>query len=198
MTFRRIFSRAVQHYKSVVSTAFGPKNLFYTNVLLSMGLSTMGDLLEQSYEIHTNEISKYDLERTSHMAISGGTAGVICHNWYIFLDKILIGRSIYVVIKKLLLDQCICSPIIILSFFASVALFEDDPLENFTEEVRDKFWTLYVAEWVVWPPAQIFNFYFLPTRYRVLYDNTISLGYDIYTSKVKHDKSLKKTKKEDE
>lgn len=93
-----------------------------------------------------------------------------------------------------MLDQLICSPLIILSFFATVAIFEDDPMENFTEEVKDKFWILYKAEWVVWPPAQIINFYFLPTRYRVLYDNTISLGYDIYTSKVKHQQFRKKMK----
>ena len=23
---------------------------------------------------------------------------------------------------------------------------------------------LYLAEWIIWPPAQFFNFYFLPTR----------------------------------
>ena len=57
------------------------------------------------------------------------------------------------------------------------------------EEIKSKAWRLYAAEWVVWPPAQIINFYLLPTRFRVLYDNTISLGYDVYTSYVKHDKS---------
>ena len=46
---------------------------------------------------------------------------------------------------------------------------------------------LYIAEWVIWPPAQFVNFYFLPTRYRVLYDNTISLLYDTYTSHVQNE-----------
>lgn len=32
--------------------------------------------------------------------------------------------------------------------------------------------------------AQVINFWILPNRYRVLYDNTISLGYDVYTSMV--------------
>lgn len=36
----------------------------------------------------------------------------------------------------------------------------------------------------VWPVAQFVQFQFLPHRYRVLYDNTISLGYDVYTSYV--------------
>ena len=48
---------------------------------------------------------------------------------------------------------------------------------------------LYLAEWFIWPPAQFVNFYFLPTRFRVVYDNVISLGYDMYTSNVKNSKS---------
>ena len=45
---------------------------------------------------------------------------------------------------------------------------------------------LYVAEWVLWPPAQFINFYYLPTRYRVVYDNAISLIYDTYASYIQH------------
>lgn len=191
MTVRRFFSKAYKTYKQGLDDAFNRKNLFYTNVLLSVTISTLGDLIEQKYELHKGTIDRIDFPRTAHMGFSGATTGVICHHWYNILDKIIIGRSLGMVVKKLLLDQFICSPIIILSFFGTVAIFEENPIENFTDEVKDKFWTLYKAEWVVWPPAQIINFYFLPTRFRVVYDNTISLGYDIYTSQVKHDKSNK-------
>lgn len=191
MAIRRFISRAYRTYKQAKEDAFNRNNLFYTNVLLSTVISITGDALEQNYEIHTGEIDKIDLERTLQMGVSGSIAGVICHNWYNFLDRIIIGRSLKMVMKKLMLDQLICSPIVIMSFFATIAVFEEHPLENFTEEVRDKFWVLYKAEWVVWPPAQIINFYLLPTRYRVLYDNIISLGYDIYTSQVKHSKPHK-------
>lgn len=193
MTVKRFFSKAYKTYKQGFDDAFNRKNLFYTNVLLSATISTCGDLIEQKYELHKGEIDRIDLSRTAHMGLSGLTTGIICHHWYNILDKIIIGRTLDMVIKKLLLDQFICSPIIILSFFGTVAIFEEHPIENFTDEVKDKFWTLYKAEWVVWPPAQIINFYFLPTRFRVVYDNTISLGYDIYTSQVKHDRSNKTT-----
>ncbi|KAL0822397.1 hypothetical protein ABMA28_004480 [Loxostege sticticalis] len=195
MTFRRVFSKAYVSYRKVKDNAFNQRNLFYTNVLLSIGISTLGDLMEQSYEVHTKEIEKIDLHRTAQMGFSGSTAGIICHHWYNFLDKIIIGRSFSMVIKKLFLDQFICSPIIIMSFFATVAIFEEHPLENFTDELKTKFWILYKAEWMVWPPAQIINFYFLPTKYRVAYDNTISLGYDVYTSHVKHSKDYKRDSK---
>ncbi|XP_045521571.1 mpv17-like protein 2 [Pieris brassicae] len=196
MPLRRLMYNGMKAYKLALKKAFTAKNLFYTNVIISICLSTTGDFLEQNFELYVKEIEKYDYRRSVQMAVSGMTTGIICHNWYIFLDKVIIGRTFQMVIKKLLLDQFICSPIVIMSFFATVAIFEDNPLGSFTDEVGEKFWILYKAEWYVWPPAQIINFYFLPTRYRVLYDNTISLGYDVYTSHIKHYKSKKHSKED--
>lgn len=194
MVVRRVFSKAYKTYKSAKDDAFNRRNLIYTNVLLSVGISSLGDTLEQTYELTEKDIEKYDPMRTMQMGFSGFFAGLICHHWYNILDRVIIGRSIGMAIRKLLLDQFFCTPVVILSFFATVAIFEDNPWDNFNEEVADKFWILYKAEWVVWPPAQLVNFYFLPTKYRVLYDNTISLGYDIYTSRIKHNKHLNKDK----
>lgn len=120
------------------------------------------------------------------MAISGMTVGIICHHWYRYLDARLPGRTISIVIKKVIVDQLICSPLYIGVFFLTLGILENTSWPELKTEIRKKAYKLYVAEWIVWPPAQIINFYFLPTRYRVLYDNTISLGYDIYTSQVKH------------
>lgn len=48
--------------------------------------------------------------------------------------------------------------------------------EEVLREMKDKAITLYMAEWIVWPTAQIINFTILPTKYRV------SFGYeDVYT-----------------
>lgn len=121
------------------------------------------------------------------MAISGMSVGIICHHWYRFLDGRLPGKTIGLVLKKVLIDQIICSPLCIGIFFLTLAILEKSDWSEFKKEVRNKAHKLYIAEWVVWPPAQIINFYLLPSRYRVLYDNTISLGYDVYTSQVKHD-----------
>lgn len=98
------------------------------------------------------------------------------------------GRSLTIVLKKVFWDQLICSPIVISTFFLTLGVLEKSSQEEIVQEIKSKAWKLYAAEWVVWPPAQIINFYWLPNKYRVLYDNTISLGYDVYTSKVKHGK----------
>ncbi|XP_049874339.1 mpv17-like protein 2 [Pectinophora gossypiella] len=176
-------------FKRIVRIAFSDKYLLYTNMTISVTLSSVGDVLEQGYEIYTKDLDKYNPKRTMHMAFSGAAVGVLCHHWYKVLDKFIIGKTLEMVTKKLLLDQLIFSPVMLVTFFGSLAIFEQDPIQNFKDEVKGKFGKLYTAEWLVWPPAQVINFFFLPTRFRVLYDNTISLGYDVYTSQVKHSKS---------
>lgn len=179
----------VRTLKTFHKNAFSPKYLLFTNICISISLSSVGDCLEQQYEIITKEIENYSGKRTRHMALSGLTVGIVCHYWYKFIDGKLPGRSLNIVLKKVFWDQMICSPLVISIFFLTLGVLENTSKEQIVTEIKDKAWRLYVAEWVVWPPAQIFNFYFLPNKYRILYDNTISLGYDVYTSKVKHGKN---------
>lgn len=167
---------------------FSPKNLLYTNVAISISLSAIGDILEQHYEILKGEWEKWSPNRTRNMAVSGMSIGILCHYWYKYLDSKLPGGTSKIVLKKVVIDQLVCSPLCIGVFFLTLGLLEKSNWEELKTEIRNKAHRLYIAEWVIWPPAQIFNFYFLPTKYRVLYDNTISLGYDVYTSHVKHGK----------
>jgi len=81
----------------------------------------------------------------------------------------------------------------------SGAVFEGKAARQILQDTLHLGARLWLAEWFIWPPAQFVNFYFLPTRcqaslafcnllcrYRVLYDNIVSLGYDWYTSRLKH------------
>lgn len=166
--------------------AFSDKYILITNVGLSTSLSAVGDILEQKYEHLTDGKGEWEPIRTRNMSISGFTIGFACHYWYIYLDKFLPGYTLRTVFKKILIDQFIGSPLCFSMFFGTLALVEGSTYKEFVEEVRQKAWRLYAAEWVIWPPAQFINFYLLPTRYRVLFDNSISLIYDVYTSRVKH------------
>lgn len=178
---------ALRELRQLSRTAFTPRYLLYTNVTISVVLSSVGDQLEQQYELLTGQLTGGpNALRTAHMALSGGTVGVVCHYWYRWLDRRIPGRTFAIVLKKVLLDQLICSPLVIGTFFITLGLLERASWDEMLEECKEKAWQLYVAEWVVWPPAQVANFYVVPPRFRVLYDNTISLGYDVYTSKVKH------------
>ncbi|XP_060519299.1 mpv17-like protein 2 [Cylas formicarius] len=164
----------------------------FPEVGISLCLSGLGDLLEQNYEILTNQLDRWDKHRTRDMTLSGTTVGVVCHYWYRYLDRSLPGYTIRIVIKKVIIDQLVGSPMCISTFFLTIAFLEGSTKEEFYEEVKHKAWRLYAAEWMIWPPAQFLNFYVLSTKYRVLFDNLISLGYDVYTSHVKHTINVKK------
>ncbi|XP_078042616.1 mpv17-like protein 2 isoform X2 [Augochlora pura] len=186
MTIGKSASTAFKKIHIIRNQLFSPKYLFYTNVAISISLSAVGDILEQHYEILKGDWNKFSVTRTRNMAASGMSVGVICHYWYKYLDARLPGRTISTVLKKVVVDQLICSPLCISMFFITLGILEKSSWSELKNEIIKKAHVLYIAEWIIWPPAQIFNFYFLPTKYRVLYDNTISLGYDVYTSQVKH------------
>lgn len=167
------------------------KFLLCANIGISSFLGGVGDILEQQYEIMLHEINSWNPRRTRNMAVSGGVSGIICHYWYTFLDKKIPGRNLRAVSKKILADQLVCSPINISLFLATLAILENESYTTFKDSARKKFWTLYWADWFVWPFAQFINFSILPLRYRVLYDNTISLCFDVYTSQVVERRKIK-------
>lgn len=168
---------------------FSSKYLLYTNTGISVASSALGDVIVQSGEKISDQSKQWDKTRTAHLAVTGAVIGPFCHYWYIFLDWYLPGKSGSILVKKLLLDQLVCSPVIIGSFLAMTCYMEGKTAKDMNLEIKEKGTTLYLMEWLVWPPAQVINFCFLPTRFRVLYDSTISLGFDCYFSKVKYGKN---------
>ncbi|XP_068236281.1 mpv17-like protein 2 isoform X1 [Palaemon carinicauda] len=182
--------------RSRVNAAFN-KHLFITNVVISLTLSGAGDVLQQQYNIAAEKQKSWDAARTRHITCSGMTVGALCHHWYKLLDQKLPGRTVKVVAKKLLVDQLLFSPVCLVFFLVSLGFFKGGDFEDLVTDLREKSWRLYAAEWVIWPPAQVINFYWLPTKYRVLYDNTISLMYDVYTSHVCYDLETKKPVNDD-
>uniref|UniRef100_T1GFL1 Uncharacterized protein n=1 Tax=Megaselia scalaris TaxID=36166 RepID=T1GFL1_MEGSC len=71
-----VVNKFANNFVNFRKKAFSDKFLLVTNVGISLGLSSLGDVLEQHYEIYTEDLEKWDKQRTSHMAISGVTVGV--------------------------------------------------------------------------------------------------------------------------
>ena len=69
-----------------------------------------------------------------------------------------------VLCRQVMVDQLVFSPIMIGTFLVSLELLRGRGIEHVADTVRAKFLRLYLAEWTVWPPAQVFSFYCLPTR----------------------------------
>jgi protein Mpv17 len=184
-TLRYVLRPVAHSFTATKNKLFSPKFLLYTNTLITAGLSITGDLIQQSYQVSTKaERTDWNLKRTGKVGVTGLVIAPFVHYWYVFLDRWLPGRTFCVLCKKVLVDQVVCSPIYLSMFIVSMGFMENKSWSEFKTVVKEKGSVLYLAEWIIWSPAQFVNFYFLPTKYRVLYDNSVSMISDAMWSYV--------------
>lgn len=162
------------------------KYLLITNVLVSMGFSGVGDITEQMFEIRTKYQDIWNWRRTVKLTLTGLPVGLVCHYWYIFLDKRFYQNTHSVIAKKVLLSQLVFSPVCILVFFGTLGCIDRASWAEVKNNLATKGKRIYLVEWTIWPPASLVNFYFVPLKYRVLYDNIVSFGFDVYNSYIVH------------
>ncbi|XP_054714034.1 mpv17-like protein 2 [Uloborus diversus] len=189
-TMMNVYLKKVFQKTVLINNHLFKKHLLLTNATFSMAMGIAGDLVQQHYEILTKGEDKWKPVRTFHMSAAGLTTGVLSHYWYIIIDLFIPGSSFRAVVKKVLYDQILFSPVNLTVYFGTVAVLEGS-LKQLKEELIEKGTKIYTAEWIIWPPAQFINFYILPLRYRVFFDNFISFGFDIYSPYVKYKCKLK-------
>ena len=98
---------------------------FIANSVTFAGLFGLGDFIEQQRERYNIKHSKkcrsvemkpYNFRRTLDMVIIGGLLSPVVHYWYVALDKIVVGNIHSMVVKKVVADEVIMSPIFGVAF----------------------------------------------------------------------------------
>ncbi|XP_013417707.1 mpv17-like protein 2 isoform X2 [Lingula anatina] len=176
--------------RSIYNLMFG-RHLFLTNTISAGVLLGAGDSIVQTFE--GRRIKKKggewarDWKRTGRMTVVGFFFGPMAHKYYKYLDWWLPGRDFKTIAKKIMVEQLIMSPMSLVIFFGGMGLLEGQSWDKGVQEFKSKFWTVYMADWTVWPAAQCINFYFLPPKLRVIYVNFVTLGWDVFLSYIKHE-----------
>jgi len=154
--------------------------------LLTKGLTsltgfTVGDILAQKFVEPSDK--DYDVMRTIRLGTFGllvhGTTG---HYFYGMLDSKLPGTKPVTVATKVAIDQTIWNPIFGCMFFGYLNLMEGKSFETYTNKLKADLPTAVMGSWAVWVPAHTVNFRFIPPAQRLLYINTIQIGYNIFLS----------------
>ncbi|KXJ71302.1 hypothetical protein RP20_CCG020894 [Aedes albopictus] len=88
----------------------------------------------------------------------------ILYNWYKWLDRTFPGTAKRIIVRKLLLDQFILTPPLLVIFFTGMSLMELQ--SNILEECKQKFLPTFARSCLFWMPAQTLNFMLVPRRVR--------------------------------
>ncbi|XP_059158765.1 mpv17-like protein 2 [Physella acuta] len=169
----------VKFLRQRTSILFSKKFIVYTNTGISITMSVSGDSIQQHYQrLKSDGARTWDLRRTMKMALTGLALGPIVHYWYLFLEKRFPGRCLKVLVKKIFVDQLVFSPTCVTVFLLTVGACEGQGTAKLKKEFQETGVRLLLADLILWTPAQAVNFYFIPAKYRVLYDNMVSLTAD--------------------
>jgi|EP00970_Alexandrium_tamarense_P004894 protein Mpv17 len=158
-----------------------PQHSLLTKALTSFTGFTIGDILAQNF---VNDDGKpYDVMRTVRLGSFGffihGTTG---HYFYGFLDSKFPGTKPLTVATKVLIDQTIWNPIFGLMFFGYLNVMEGKSFEDYKNKIKADLKTAVMGSWAVWVPAHTINFAFIPPQQRLLYINSIQIGYNVFLS----------------
>lgn len=168
------------------ATQLFSKYLLVTNTCTASSLLALGDCITQQIERLDNPDKTYNFHRTGRMFTMGFLFGPVTHVWYKILDRYLPGTAMRTVGKKILADQAVAGPFFCSAFFMGMSLLEGKSTREGADEVKAKFWTVYLMDWCIWPPAQFINFFFLPPSVRVVYVSGITLVWNTILSWMKH------------
>nr|XP_044997509.1 mpv17-like protein 2 isoform X2 [Jaculus jaculus] len=152
-----------------VRPLFRGRALLFTNTLGCGVLMAAGDGARQAWEIRARPGQKFNPRRSASMFAVGCSMGPFLHFWYLWLDRFLPAsgvRDLPNVLKKVLVDQLVASPILGGWYFLGLGCLEGQTLDESCQELRDKFWEFY--------------------KFRVTYINGLTLGWDTYLSYLKY------------
>jgi len=151
-----------------------------TKALTSFTGFALGDILAQLFIQKTNPFDWARLLRLSSFGFL--VHGTSSHWFYGFLDGKIPGKSAQVVFSKVFIDQVLWNPIFGIMFFSYVAAFELKGFDYVKDKVQNELLTQVTGSWKVWPLAHAINFRFIPSSQRVLYINSIQIGYNCLLS----------------
>ncbi|KAG7491914.1 hypothetical protein MATL_G00008560 [Megalops atlanticus] len=135
-----------------------------TNVTLYGCLFAGGDFVHQWFS-HREEMDWRQTRRVAMVAFS--FHGNFNYFWMRGLERMFPGNSGGMVLRKVLLDQTIASPIATTAFYTGVSLLEGK--DDIFQDWREKFLNTYKTGLMYWPFVQFLNFALVPLYLRTTF-----------------------------
>lgn len=104
------------------------------------------------------------------------------HHWYRTLLNIFPANTLKGAFQRTLLDQALFAPVFIPTFMASAMALAGEECDEIIPIIRERYADLVLKNWILWVPAQLFNFRFVPAKFQVLFSNCVALLWNAYFS----------------
>ncbi|GAB5031407.1 peroxisomal membrane protein [Nannochloropsis oceanica] len=171
-----MFGRLWTKYNAALET-----NPLLIKAMTSLTGFTLGDILAQKFVMPDEK--GYDVMRTARLGSFGFLVhGPTGHYFYSWLDKQIPGTAMKTVATKVAIDQLLWNPCFGVMFFSYLGLAEGKSFTDIQAKIKNDLTTAVVGSWTVWIPAHFVNFRFVPSSQRLLYINSIQIGYNIFLS----------------
>ncbi|KAG8988934.1 hypothetical protein FRB94_000317 [Tulasnella sp. JGI-2019a] len=134
-------------------------------------LNAVGDFSAQGVQLFSTrdfQWRHYDPLRTLRFVVFGATLGPIIGRWNKFLEhnfplRSAVGTvSLRSLAKRVGADQIVMAPIGLTYFITSMGFMEGRSAKSVGIKYQDMFIPAMLANWKVWPAAQLVNFRFMP------------------------------------
>ena len=130
--------------------------------------------------------SNFDPTRTMRFTFLGTfLLAPVLHVWYGRLGIWIPGSKFAPVLKRLALDQLIFAPVFIPTFMSSLLILENGTNctpELVIDRLRISWHSALFANWMIWVPANLVNFKFVPGTFQVLFANCVGFVWNAVLS----------------
>ncbi|PPQ97163.1 hypothetical protein CVT26_000426 [Gymnopilus dilepis] len=93
--------------------------------------------------------------------------------------------------KRVASDQLVMAPAGLVFFIGAMGAMEGRNLGQIRQRYKDIFPTALLANWKVWPLAQLINFRYMPLPYRVPFIQTCGVFWTLYLSLLNSEEDIK-------
>jgi protein Mpv17 len=164
------------------------KKPFLTNAVTGFFIASAGDILCQQQNYNSSMLpldtafkpsfsEVYDAKRTLRMgAIRGLIVTPFVLKWYPTLLKLSPGKTLSRVVSRIIIDQCIGSPIVItLVFVTNLCLFQQQSLHNLFVKLKSEGRLSWIRGLQYWPLVHLITFGLVPLKHQTLFAHFMSI-----------------------
>ena len=159
------------------------------NCVLGVTIGTAGDALAQVFfptELETEDKhTAFDFKRSASIAAYSGVVYPLLTRWYLWQEALCgATQGLGVVLaQKVAMDEFLLAPFFNGGYLSYAAVTSG---ESVTHSLRENFWDVMYADWLVWPGVMVVCFLKVPVQFRPGYVAFVGVGWNMYLAYKAH------------